>query len=455
MRSSLTTKLFSVVVLIAALFGAASAADDGTTIAGYLYTTTNGEGVNEVVRLARYSDGSLGDEKTYRTHGKGASDHSAPAHGDYDAQGALKIIGNFLLTTNSGSDSISVFRLDRSNGELEHVGNSFSNGQFPVTLAYAPVKGNDNAYWVAVGNQWGTPTVLYDGADLRRYPNDAFFKQDLTKADISDDRRNVQLYKLHADTGELEYIRMIAKYNRQNGGPAAVNFSPDGTKIGVTTWGVPHFFSESPILEETRPSRTYVYDFNPETGKVKNSRYYEEDGVIGAVGFEWSAKGDTLYISNFNLIKAKDDHGLVVLHDDGKSITKVSNHVTGMEHDIDEACWTALSPAKDMLYVVSYVTNVITSFKLDVNTGKVVERAQVVKREGDDPHEDAKDIYITPDGKHMYGLGAFVTYSISKYDLAEDGTFSYGDRYVLERTKSEAGNPGIYDLGGIDGFSIK
>ncbi len=38
---------------------------------GYLYTTTNGEGINEVVRLARYDDGTVGDEKTYLTYVRG------------------------------------------------------------------------------------------------------------------------------------------------------------------------------------------------------------------------------------------------------------------------------------------------------------------------------------------------------------------------------------------------
>jgi hypothetical protein len=54
-------------------------------VVGFLYTTTNGEGINEVVRLARYDDGTVGDEKTYSTHVRGASNHTAPAMGDYDA----------------------------------------------------------------------------------------------------------------------------------------------------------------------------------------------------------------------------------------------------------------------------------------------------------------------------------------------------------------------------------
>ena len=79
-------------------------------IVGFLYTTTNGEGENEIVQLARHEDGTLSSEKTYPTGGKGGSDHSAPAHGDYDAQGNLKIVGNVLITTNPGDNTISTFR---------------------------------------------------------------------------------------------------------------------------------------------------------------------------------------------------------------------------------------------------------------------------------------------------------------------------------------------------------
>jgi hypothetical protein len=146
-------------------------------IVGYLYTTTNGEGENEVVTCA-YEDGTL-LLKTYPTGGKGGSDHSAPAHGDYDAQGNLKIVGNVLITTNPGDNTISTFRVNKTNGDLKFLSIVDSHGDRPVTLDFLSVEGSSNEYWVAVGNQWGTPTVLYDGDKLKRYPDDAFLSKTL------------------------------------------------------------------------------------------------------------------------------------------------------------------------------------------------------------------------------------------------------------------------------------
>lgn len=54
---------------------------------GFLYRTTNGEGTNLVVRMARYGDGTLGDERTYSTNVRGGANHMAPTLGDYDARG--------------------------------------------------------------------------------------------------------------------------------------------------------------------------------------------------------------------------------------------------------------------------------------------------------------------------------------------------------------------------------
>jgi hypothetical protein len=51
---------------------------------GFLYTTTNGESINQVVRFARYADGSISDEKAYLTNSKGGADVTmgGEAHGD-------------------------------------------------------------------------------------------------------------------------------------------------------------------------------------------------------------------------------------------------------------------------------------------------------------------------------------------------------------------------------------
>lgn len=87
---------------------------------GYIYTTTNGQGTNQVVSFARLNDGSLVNEIAYSTNSAGGANINAggDARGDFDSQGAIQIIDDFLLTVNAGGNEISVFDLDRSNGNL-------------------------------------------------------------------------------------------------------------------------------------------------------------------------------------------------------------------------------------------------------------------------------------------------------------------------------------------------
>lgn len=427
----------------------------GKRVVGYLYTTTNGEGTNLVVRLARYDDGTVGDEKTFSTGVRGGANHLAPALGDYDAQGQTQIVGNFLLTADIGADMVSLFRIDRPTGDLTFVANVSSHGKKPVSITATPVVGQKGKYWVAVGNQWDQPTVLYEGAKLQRLPSDEFLKGDLSRPDPSDKDRSIVLFQLDEAASALTYVRTLDEYPRENGGTAQISFSPDGKKLGVTTWGIPHFLTSDPLLREIHPSRTYVYDFSD--GNVGKRRYFEEAGISGSVGFEWGPGAKTLYVSNFSITNAKGENGLTVLRDGPDRLKKVANFPTGVAapKDIDEACWTVLSPKKDMLYVASYVTNVITPFKLDPKTGRVIKRLSLVSRgTGFAPESDSKDVTISSDGRHMYWLGSFASYSVNLYDIGSDGTPVYRGQYTLEATKGAVGQAGVYDLGGIAQYDL-
>lgn len=427
----------------------------GKRIVGYLYTTTNGEGTNLVVRLARYDDGTVGDEKTFSTRVKGGANHLAPALGDYDAQGQTQIVGNYLLTADIGANMVSVFRIDRPTGNLTFVANVSSHGKKPVSITATPVGGQAGKYWVAVGNQWDQPTVLYEGAKLQRLPSDEFLKGDLSKPDPSDKDRSIVLFQLDEAAGALTYVRTLDAYPRENGGASQISFSPDGKKLAVSTWGIPHFLTSNPLLREIHPSRVYVYDFD--NGAVSNRRFFEEPGISGSVGLEWGPGTRTLYVSNFAIINAKGNNGLTVLRDGPGKLTKAANFATGVTapKDIDEACWTVLSPKKDMLYVASYVTNVITPFKLNPETGEVIKRLPLVSRgTGFAPESDSKDVTISSDGRHMYWLGSFSSYSVNLYDIAPDGTPVYKGQYTLEATKAAVGKAGVYDLGGIAQYDL-
>ena len=43
----------------------------------------------------------------------------------------------------------------------------------------------------------------------------------------------------------------------------------DGTKLGVATWGISHFGTETPTHQ--KPSRVYVYDLGGQTGQVSGT----------------------------------------------------------------------------------------------------------------------------------------------------------------------------------------
>ena len=422
-------------------------------VVGYLYTTTNGTGVNQVVRFSRHSDGSLSDEVAYETGSMGGANPLAggDAAGDFDAQGAIQIIGDYLLNVNAGGDTVSIFGLDRDTGDLTLMGNVDSGGTRPVSIGYARKPGSTDGYWVVVGNQWNNPNVQKDvGATLERYPDDAFHAADLTAADPSDDERNITLFSFDATTGTLTPEARLASYVRENGGPTTVAFSDDGTKLAVATWGIAHFATASPSLDEQHPSRVYVYDFDVASGTISGGRSFEEAGIAGSIGLNW-ARGSNriLHVSNFNLISSKADHGLTVLADDGTAVSKLSHHTTGTLDGIDEACWTLLGPEGDRLYVASFGGNLITPFDLD-GEGRVTATLPYAVRGDLAPAGDTKDMWVTPDNSYLYTLGAFQSFSINRFTIDAAG-LRYETQTVVA-TVGDAPGPGSHNFLGLAGF---
>lgn len=437
---------------IALLVALPAQAEADGEIVGYLYTTTNGSGSNQVVKFARYDDGSLSGEVAYDTQSMGGANTAAggDAFGDFDSQGAVQIIGDYLLNVNAGGNTVSVFALDRDTGELTLMGNESSGGARPVSITYTLKSGSTDDYWVVVGNQWNNPNVQKDGESIERYPDDAFHAADLTAADASDADRNIHLFSFSAVTGSLTPEARLDTYVRENGGPTTVTFSDDGSKLAVSTWGVAHFATESPSPDEQHPSRVYVYDFDKVTGTVSGERYFEEEGIAGSIGLNW-AKGSSgvMHVSNFNLIPEKSANGLTVLFDNGSAVSKASNHTTGLADVIDEACWTLLSPAGDRLYVSSFGGNLITPFEL-TSEGNVTATLDFEVRGGNAPAGDTKDMYITPNNQYLYTLGAFQSFSINRFKITDSG-LSYEEQVVLS-TSADGQGPGAYNFLGLAGF---
>lgn len=421
-------------------------------VAGYLYTSTNGEGMNNVVRFSRHEDGSLTNEKAYPTNSMGGADVSAggDAHGDFDAQGSVQIIGNYLLAVNAGGKDVSVFELDKKSGDLTFKNNTMSGGTRPVSIGYTKKKGSPNTYWVVIGNQWNNPNVQKDGAAIERYPNNAFFMQDLTQPDVTDYERNIQLFTFDAGSGTLTHVKMLDKFDRENGGPTTVSFSEDGSKLAVDTWGIAHFGTKVTSLDEQHPSRVYIYDFS--NGNATNRRYFEEKGIAGSIGLSWGKNGNSkIYVSNFNLIPEKQDNSVTILTDNGSAVVKASHFSSTPELAINESCWTTLNSAGDKLYVASFQTNLVSVFNL---YGKQGGLTASVARGDIAPHGDSKELWLTPDERFLYNTGALQSFSINRFDVMGN-TISYKEQTVLNTTADGKGIAGKYNFLGLVGFDIQ
>ena len=110
-----------------ALSALASAPFDAPPGSGYVFTSSNQAGGNEILRFVRGSDGALTHDGTWSTGGLGTG-------GGLGNQGAVTLSGNgsWLLVVNAGSDDVSVFRTRPS---LERTDVEGSGGIRPISVA--------------------------------------------------------------------------------------------------------------------------------------------------------------------------------------------------------------------------------------------------------------------------------------------------------------------------------
>jgi len=387
--------------------------DRENKFSGFIYSSTNSTSGNAIIALGRHPDGTVEELKSspYTTGDKGDA-----AEGDFDTQWALRIVGDYLLAVNAGGNpvnsTISVFKINHEDGKLTQVDqnpatpNMDNMNSYGVRAASIAAKTIGEMTWVVVGNQFANPN--YQGN-----PAVAFGSVMSTPA------RNLAVFSFNKTSGILSYKSIGATYmDGSHGGPTTVEFNESGTKIAVSTWGVPHFATEEPNLSLQKPGRLYIYNFAG--GSLTQTGMFEEEGISGNIGFSWSPNSQYIYLSNFNLHSSKEANSVTVHN--GTTAAKVQNFATAGRND--EGCWTWVSLDRRKLYVASFGANVISVFTILENNliSKTLE-PNFFKRKGELPPGDTKDMHETSDG-FLFVSGAFQSHTIATFKTSASGMLS-------------------------------
>lgn len=422
-----------IALAVSLIIGGISSCDSSGGARGekYLYTSSNDAAGNTIITLSIGQDGRLTQIGNIPTGGVGDADE-----GDFDGQNSLHIIPgtNYLLAVNAGDSigeagivegngSISVFHINDETGLLDRVDqnpatqaieNRDSGGVRPVSISSYEIEGRT---WLIVGNQYHNPVFFgesrEEGVGNTRLGDP---EGEIEETDL----RNIVAFEFVE--GVLLSSKTVAVYeDGLNGGPANVAFSPDGTKVAVSTWGVPHFASDGLPDEDVQlPSRIYVYDVFVSEGGIEliNERFFEKIGIAGTIGFSWSPGGEVVFAASANLAQTPvslEDFSVTVVST-GENPALVGN--SGVPPFGDAACWTLLSPDGARLYIASFALNVITLF--DVLPPWGLSLVQTVIRQ-QSPLLDTKDMFMTRDEKYFFVLGPLMTHSISIYSIEANG----------------------------------
>jgi hypothetical protein len=140
MKEVILSVIFTIAILVGlvAIFSTAASADQGPDWLpgfgnGAVFTMTNPNGsANFVVMFDRDANGMLTSMGSFATGGNGGTRSSPPD--PLVSQGSLVLTqdGKWLLAVNAGSNSISVFQVEKN--KLSLVGATPSGGNFPVSI---------------------------------------------------------------------------------------------------------------------------------------------------------------------------------------------------------------------------------------------------------------------------------------------------------------------------------
>ena len=330
--------------------------------AGAVFVATNSFDAvrgNEIVMYRRAGNGVLSLAGYFPTGGQGSGPGTRFRGDGLGSAGSVVLSKNnkWLLVTNAGDNTISVFRVHKNKLELRHVGDA--GGIFPnsvtvyknmVYVLNSANEGDITGFWMNGQGQL-TPiagsTRTLDGNQT--FPPDALFN------------------------------------------PAGIRFTPDGKQIVVTIKDGPH------IPEATGKGRILVFNMSNQ-GLPGSAPVVYEGNNNGPFGFDFDDEGNLLVADfvggpeiNGSLTGAASSYKI---NADG-SLTVISNNVA--DNQID-TCWLVTNG--DYAYGSNFGTDNISSWKVGDNGELTLLAGSAATTVGTGVFP--LDLAITPNGKFLY-----------------------------------------------------
>lgn len=332
---------------------------------GAVYAMTNERLGNRILVYDRHSDGTLAAPRSFATggSGSGAIDQSANslvlAGGNYEtSQTNVGGSSEYLFTVNTGSNSVSSFRLKSGDPVLADVESGLDH---PISVTYS----KHRLFVLSAGNQ----------SCLGSNPT-------LTGFTVAGDG---QLTPIPGSTREVP------------GGPESgctmIEFNPRGDVL-VVSEKVADLLITYTVTREGIPSAPIV---NDTTG-------------VDPFGFSFTRQNQLITAENYNSMfggvstYAVPDSGVLV---------PISPSVLTTRND---SCWVVITNNEKYFYVTNAVSGDITSYTLD-NDGNIALLQPIAANVGPMAFDEA----LSGDSKYLYAR-SITEGSIHAYRVGQDGS---------------------------------
>ena len=403
MKYSIKHILFAICIGIGVSAPPAIANQTGAVFVATNHNNTNtmpadGEPANQIVMYRRANDGSLSHAGNFDTGGQGSGPGQRFAGDGLGSSHSVQLSSNgrWLLTTNAGSDTLSLFRVKKDRLELRDVaptGDGSPSHRFPnsvtqhgrlIYVLNSAGNGSITGFWLHPrGKLIPIPNSTRElGANQTRFAPDALFN------------------------------------------PTQVSFTPDGKKLVVTIKDGPAE-GAIPGVTPTGPGRVLVFNVNKRGRPSQNFTQTNFDNR-GPFGFSFDRKGNlliALFIGGPDLTGAAGSYRI----NRNNTLTPITPLVdAGGEIDL---CW--LENNGRYAYGANYTTGVISSFRIgyDGSLTLLESAAGLTDMPSVSQGSTPLDLGVSANGRFLYnvlpGSGAVAGWKINHNgSLTKIGEFS-------------------------------